>query len=330
MQVFCQLNMLVENFIKESLNHFPDIPDLKKDYMVLLHAIHLDKGSKLPSELLKINLDKVSEHIHVKNDIIFNDDITEYQDVSLIKMLHLKEIYEKIEMDDHDHFWVCTQNIVKQLGLVLSVGNCIPCIANIFQTFQSQNKSLNMKDPKAQKIMMEQMLTNPILAQEVTKMFNDTNPETSILANIAPKMRALGLTKLNTDNRVEEVVNEDDEEKEKEEEKEEKVENENRCDEEPSASSILKQTLQKRKKNKNQKPKSNIFADVAKSMENQDMNSSDLVGLRAELAKVFSGTNTNQAEIKAMMENAQQKGMEGMNNETMMQAFQKMMSQSKK
>ncbi len=284
-QVYGVLNALFVKFVDESITTFPEIEKLKKEQEWLQSKMDENPINVHIYDHYKHNLDKISEKIHRKNVSCLLE-----EDVALVNNLCLKELFSRLLEDEYDIVWQSLQNILKQMGLVQSVGACIPKVADLLKNFQDNNPGIDMRGPGVQALMMKQLLSDPNFGKQAAAMFSDQDENTSILANIPDKLRALGLTTLG-------VEVEEEETKEEVETKETKEEIETKT---ISASDIFKKT--KRNRQKAKKPIKNVFAEVADMMTNQKLDSPDFTEIRKEINSVFDGTNKDQPDIEKMME----------------------------
>ncbi len=288
-QIYGILNQLYVKFVTFAVDSFPEIEDLKTEKDWLLEKMQENAINTLIYDHYKVNLDKISEKVHTKNPCIFLEE--QYEDVALIKHLSLKKVFSRLLDDEYDIVWQSLQNIVKQMGLAQSVGSCIPSVQNLLKKFQEKNPNIDMRGPGVQALMMKQLLSDPDFGKQAASMFNDQDEETSILANIPDKLRALGLTTMGT-GAMEETKEED-----KQDEEEEEVLLETKTND---ASDLFKKTIKNRKRAK--KPAKNVFAEVASMMQNQKLDSPDFSDIRKEINSVFDGTNPDQPDIEKMME----------------------------
>lgn len=303
-QIYGVLNQLFLKFTNNSLESFPEIEGLAEEKQWILEIMSYDPLSTAIYHRLKPGLNLISEPIHLKQIDVF-----EIEGTGFLKHLYAKEIFSRLVDDERDGFWQSLQNLLKQIGLVQSCGSCIPAMTTLLQDFQTNNPGVDMKSPGIQGMMMKQLMTDPNAAKSVCSLFQNKDEETSILANIPDKLRALGLTTLNNSSAQIEEVNESDEE---EETKEEETKNETQIVDETQtreetkeikdedASTLFKTTRKNRRKNMKQKQTKNIFASVAEMMDDKKLDSPDISELTDQLTGFFDGKNP---EMAKMMEN---------------------------
>ena len=305
-QVYGSLNHLYNKFISKAYECW-QLPCLVEELVYMRDEImKKDVSSPQLYNRLKPNLKKVSELIHLKKKFIFES--KEYDDVAFLKYSHAKEIFEAaIDDEERNSVWKSLQNLVKQMGMVQSVGACIPSVLKLLSGFQEKNPNVNLKDPNAQKILIEELMNDKEFGNNAKSMFDGTDEETSILANLPDKMQALGLTTLQEENEEEE------EEEEEEETKTEIANEESNCklvaEEGFSAGDLFNETVQKRRKQKKKAPKKqNMFAEVAQMMSDEKFDKTEFNELKKEIGSAMDGTHENSAQIKTMMQTLMSSG----------------------
>ncbi len=294
-QIYNVLNQLYLKIINGLVDSFPEIENLKTEQLWIVEILQKDAVGKDIYKRLKPNLEKVTEMIHLKNIKAFD-----LEDIALFEHLCAKKIFfERLAEEEKDIFWSSLQNLIKQMGLVQSCSSCLPSMETLLKSFQEKNPGVDMRDPGIQGLMMKQLISDPELGKKIGDIFNDKNEETSLLANIPDKLRALGLTTLNTKNTIEiEEVDSDDETKE-----EEEVNKETKQQEILSAADMFKQTRKNRRKHKKKNQNKNVFAAVAEMMSDKKLDSLDFTEMTKDISGFFDGSNaTNQAEMKQIMD----------------------------
>jgi hypothetical protein len=250
-----------------------------------------------------------------------------------------RKVFDDLKSNNEQSvLWNSLQNLSKHLAIMSATGNSIDIFENIARTFVSKNQGLSPS--QHQTALFSQLFSDKDLSKQLLSAFENPESISKIISNLSPILSSLSPAQEDVpEDQEQEAEAEAEAEAEEEEEKDinssdeegkdlnqdsedsDDAKKDNRCPSDILSKIKLKRSHRKPKgssKNNKKKDNKNVFADLAKMMQDIDISSEELNELHAGVRATINGDSVSEiGGVLDMLKTVQNAaGQDGSNQES--------------